>query len=172
MWAHPVWSSAPLFFALRRPTPLLPAVGRLSDRRGVARPIGVGLLVSAVFLAVLALPSSVWALAITSIIALGGLLTIWMIPTASLITLAADAAGCALAIATMIIELAWAAGETIGAPAAAGLAGATGDVVPFLVLAALMLSALLVVLKRARRVAADSSPQEARFPQMLGGASR
>jgi hypothetical protein len=52
----------------------------------------------------------------------------------------------ALAFATMLLNLAWALGEMIGAPAAANLSAATSDTVPLVVLAVAMLLTLGPVL--------------------------
>jgi predicted MFS family arabinose efflux permease len=138
------------FLASGASTVVASVTGRVSDRRGTAWPIGFGLAVSAVLLALVPLPSSAAALAVLSVLALGGPLTAWLVPAASLITDAAEEAGIALAVATMAFNLAYALGETVGAPAAAGLAQASSDAVPFLVLAALMLAALWLVLAGAR----------------------
>jgi hypothetical protein len=45
----------------------------------------------------------------------------------------------------MLFNLAWATGETIGAPAAASVSRATSDAVPLAALAGLMLATLAVV---------------------------
>ena len=62
-----------------------------------------------------------------------------MLAALSLMTLAAERIGGALAFATMLLNLAWALGEMIGAPAAASLSAATSDTVPLAVLAVAML---------------------------------
>ena len=56
-----------------------------------------------------------------------------MIPAVSLLTDSAERAGFALVIATTLVNLAYAIGETIGAPVAAGVSNATSDAVPLLV---------------------------------------
>jgi hypothetical protein len=45
---------------------------------------------------------------------------------------------------SMLLNLAWAMGETIGAPAAASVSRATSDTVPLVALAALMLATLAI----------------------------
>jgi hypothetical protein len=50
-------------------------------------------------------------------------------------------------MATMLLNLAWAVGETVGAPAAAGLSQATTDAVPLLILSAIMVLTLRPVFK-------------------------
>ena len=58
------------------------------------------------------------------------------IPAAWLLTDAAERAGLVVAMGTMLFNLAFAGGETIGAPLAAGLSQLTSDTVPLLGLAA------------------------------------
>ncbi|HEY2438708.1 MAG TPA: MFS transporter [Solirubrobacteraceae bacterium] len=134
-------------------------VGRLVDRRGAGLPLCVGLTMTAVLLAVLPLPRSALALAILSTIALGGPLTAYTIPAMSMITEAAERVGVPLVMATMLLNLAWAFGEALGAPAAAGISQATSDAVPLLILSAIMVLTLFPVI-RARLVA----PQPAAPP--------
>jgi predicted MFS family arabinose efflux permease len=54
-------------------------------------------------------------------------------------------------VATTLFNLAYAVGETIGAPAGAALAQSTSDTAPFLLLAALMLLTFPLVAARTRR---------------------
>jgi MFS family permease len=119
-------------------TLLAPLVGRATDRRGPFRPMVAGLVASAVLMAALPLPRSALALAVLSVIALGVPLTGYLIPAASLMTEATERVGIPLAVATMMLNLAYAVGETVGAPAGATISQATSDAVPLLMLAALM----------------------------------
>jgi MFS family permease len=138
------------FLASGASTLIAPVSGRLSDRAGVRTPMAGGLIAGALLLVLLPLPQSAALLAVLAVLALGGPLTAWTIPAASLITHAAEEAGIALAVATMVFNLAYAVGETVGAPAGAGLAQVSSDAVPFFVLAGLMLLALRPVLRRTR----------------------
>jgi MFS family permease len=122
-------------------------IGRTVDRRGAGLPLGVGLTLTAVLMALLPLPQTAVALAIVSVIALGGPLTAYTIPAMAMITNAAEQAGIPLAVATMLLNLAWAVGETVGAPAAANLSQATSDAVPLLLLSALMVVTLWPVIR-------------------------
>ena len=124
---------------------LNPAVGRLIDRRGIALPLGVGLAAAAVLLALTALPRSPLLLAALTVLALGGPLTAYAMPAISLMTDAIERIGAALAFGSMLVNLAWAIGETIGAPAAASVSRATSDAVPLAALAALMLATLALL---------------------------
>jgi MFS family permease len=132
-------------------------IGRSVDRRGAGFPLCLGLTLTAVLLALLTLPRSPVLLAIVSLVALGGPLTAYTIPSISIIADATERAGIPLAVATMLLNLAWAVGETVGAPAAANLSQATSDAVPLLVLSAIMVVSLPPVI-RARWFAPTPHP--------------
>jgi predicted MFS family arabinose efflux permease len=119
------------------------AVGRIVDRRGIMWPLIGGLGATALLLALLPLPRSAPLLAVLTVFALGGPMTGSTTPAMSLMTDAVDRIGAAVAFGSMLLNLAWAMGETIGAPAAAGLARATSDAVPLLLLAGAMLVTLV-----------------------------
>jgi len=144
---------------------LAPVVGRITDRRGARLPIGVGLASGAVLVATLTLPHSALLLGGLSVIALGGPMTAYMIPAVSMMTESAERAGIALVLATTLVNLAYATGETIGAPAAAGLSQATSDAVPILLISLLMLLTLVPVLA-ARRGRARSKSAPSRAPAL------
>jgi hypothetical protein len=102
------------------------------------------------------LPRSAVPLAALTVLALGGPLTASTIPAMSMMTDAVDRVGAALAFGTMFLNLAWATGETVGAPAAASLSRATSDAVPLVTLALAMLVTLGPVLfVRSRRAAEE-----------------
>jgi MFS family permease len=123
---------------------LNPVVGRLVDRRGIALPLSVGLAAAAVLLALLPLPHSPLLLAALTVLALGGPLTAYAMPAISVMTDAIERIGAALVFGSMLLNLAWAMGETIGAPAAASVSRATSDAVPLIALAALMVVTLAI----------------------------
>jgi MFS family permease len=133
---------------------LSPAVGRLVDRRGIALPLSIGLATAAVLLALLPLPHSPLLLAALTVLALGGPLTAYAMPAISIITDAIERIGAALVFGSMLLNLAWALGETIGAPAAASVSRATSDAVPLAALAALMLATLALFGSCRRRLTA------------------
>ena len=120
-----------------------PAVGRLVDRRGALLPLSAGLGAIAVLLLLLPLPRSPLVLAALTVLTLGGPLTAFGLPAISIMTDAIERIGAALAFGSMLCNLAWATGETIGAPAAASVSRATNDAVPLAALAALMLATLI-----------------------------
>ena len=134
-------------------------IGRVVDRRGARLPLCVGLVSTAALLIVLPVPHSPLVLAVLSVITLGGPLTAYTIPAMSMITDTAERAGIALAFVSMMLNLAWATGEVVGAPAAATISQATSDTVPMLLLSAIILVTLIPVL-RARL----SKPQSDAIP--------
>jgi MFS family permease len=117
-----------------------PAIGRATDRRGAGLPLCAGLLIAAALLVVMPLPHTVFLLAVLSVITLGGPLTAYTIPAMSVITDSAERVGIALIVSSMLFNISWAIGETIGAPAAASSSEATSDAVPMLALAAIMVA--------------------------------
>ncbi len=125
---------------------LNPAVGRVVDRRGALLPLTAGLVAAAVLLALLPIPQSPLGLAALTVLTLGGPLTAFAMPAISIMTDAIEQIGAALAVGSMLLNLAWASGETIGAPAAASVSRATSDAVPLAALAAVMLATLVPVL--------------------------
>ncbi|HTP20379.1 MAG TPA: MFS transporter [Solirubrobacteraceae bacterium] len=127
-----------------------PAIGRFADRRGVRLPLIAGLGGSAVLLLLLPVPQSAIALAALTVLTLGGPLSAFGLPAISIMTEAIERIGAALAFGSMLFNLAWATGETIGAPAAASVSRATSDGVPFAALAALMLVTLAISLRLTR----------------------
>ena len=121
-------------------TLVAPAIGRVTDRRGAGLPLCAGLLTTAVLLLVMPLPHTVFLLAAVSVITVGGPLTAYTIPAMSVITDSAERIGIAVIVSSMLFNISWAIGETIGAPAAASLSQATSDAVPMLALAAIMVA--------------------------------
>jgi MFS family permease len=137
-------------------------IGRTVDRRGAAVPLCIGLTLTAILMATLPLPHSWVLLAIVSVVALGGPLTAYTIPALTVITDTSERLGIPLVVATMMLNLAWAVGEVIGAPAAANLSQATTDAVPLLALSAIMVLTLRPVIRaRLTSRSHESSPRAA-----------
>ncbi len=136
-------------------------IGRLVDRRGAALPLALGLTMTAVLMALLPVPHSAVLLAIVAAIALGGPLTAYTIPAMAIITDTADRVGIPLVVATLMLNVAWALGETIGAPVAANLSQATSDAVPLIALSAIMLLTLVPVVRARLGAGASTEAQPA-----------
>jgi MFS family permease len=117
-----------------------PWVGRVIDRRGVAALLSVGLAANDAF-----------PLAVLTVLAVGAPMVAVEMGAMSEIADTVERIGAALAFGAMFINLAYAFGEAVGAPAAATLSEATSDTVPLLlVAAALLLTILPVLLSRLR----------------------
>jgi MFS family permease len=122
-------------------------VGRVVDRRGPALPLVIGEVLLAGALILLPLPQSAVLLAILTAVVLGPPTTSVSIPGMAILTDAVERAGIAVAIGSMMVNLAWALGETFGAPAAANLSQATSDAVPLVLLAVLNLVTMVAVFR-------------------------
>jgi MFS family permease len=131
---------------------LAPLLGRLSDRRGRAVPLRIGLAASAVVASLLPWPDQRFALAILVIAAGQAFGTFWA-PAMAWLTDAAEHYGLDQAYSFALINLAWAPGQAAGAAAGGAIAGATSDAVPYLVLASLC----AITLARFRGVSAEAA---------------
>jgi MFS transporter, DHA1 family, inner membrane transport protein len=114
--------------------------GHLTDRHGPYIPLISGLVLGAPLMAALVIPQAALPLAVLMIVAVGGPPTFSMIPGASLMTESAERVGVTLVLATTLFNLAYALGETVGAPISASTAQATTDAVPLVAIALLMLA--------------------------------
>jgi predicted MFS family arabinose efflux permease len=144
---------------------LNPQIGRTLDRRGPLLPLSLGLGGTAILLAVLPVPKSPFGLAALTVLALGGPLTGCAMPAISMMTDAIERMGAALAFGSMLFNLAWAIGETIGAPAAASVSRATSDAVPLAALAVLMLATLAISWRSIRRWSRPAADRPASRPE-------
>lgn len=117
-------------------------IGRATDRLGPAPPLWLGLPATAGLMALLILPTSPLLLGIVTLAVYGGPLTLYTVPAMTIMTDGSDRAGIPIVVASTLLNLAWALGETFGAPAAATLSQAGGNAVPLLGLAGLMIVTL------------------------------
>ncbi|HEY2005876.1 MAG TPA: MFS transporter [Solirubrobacteraceae bacterium] len=147
-------------------TALSTMIGRATDRHGPRPPITIGLLLSAILIPALALPHSPALLVIVAVVALGGPMTGYMIPAVSTMTDSAEHLGIALVVTSTLFNLAYAAGETIGAPAAAVVSQASSDAVALVGLGVLMLLTLIPArnLRRPPAASADAEERPEREP--------
>jgi MFS family permease len=120
-----------------------PLVGRVTDRRGPRPVLSAGIVVSALLLPTLPVMPTYVLVAVMLVITLGVPLGAYMIPAMTLMSDSAERAGITLVVVTTLFNLSYAAGETVGAPAAAAVSQATSDTVPLIAIAVLMLLTLL-----------------------------
>ncbi len=160
----PGWAIGATFVAASAlSTALSPLIGRGVDRHGAVRTMTTGLLIGVPLVAVMMLPHNPAVLVPLAVIALGGPMTAAAIPAVSLMTGATERADVTLIIATTSVNLAYAIGETIGSPVAATLSTLAGDLVPLLLIAALM-ALTLVVARRGGETLEPPAPSEPGSP--------
>jgi len=128
-----------------------PIVGRVSDRRGRLFPSLLGLTSASVLMLLFPWPDEPWQLILLVLLASPSIGMLWA-PSMALLADGAEAVGIAQGFAFALSNLGWSIGQTTGSAASAGLADATSDAVPYLVLAAVALASC-AVLVRARRLA-------------------
>jgi MFS family permease len=122
---------------------LAPVQGRWSDRRGAWAPIRVGLAGSIVASLALILVDAPWGyilLVVAASIAYG----FFWVPGTAMLSEGAERTGLELAFGAMLMNLAWAPGNVVGAAAGGALAESAGDGAVFLVAAALCAISLVV----------------------------
>jgi MFS family permease len=108
---------------------LSPAAGRLSDRRGRLLPLRVGLAGSAATLVCFTLPSSAVLLGLLIILIAAMLAAFWA-PAMAMLSEASEFAGLEQGYAAALTNIAWAAGQTVGAGSGGAIAKAVGDAAP------------------------------------------
>lgn len=123
---------------------LNPAAGRVSDQRGRLLPIRAGLAGSAVATALLPWPDSRWVLAVVVILASMAFGVFWT-PAMSHLADLAERRGLDYAYGFALVNIAWAPGQAVGAALGGGLARATSDAVPYLLLSGLCVLSLGVL---------------------------
>jgi len=108
--------------------------GRATDRVGRAAPIRLGLGGTLAFLLVVTVPDAAWLLA--AVVVVGCVLSgIVNTPAMTLMSDGVEGAGLEHGLGFAIVNLVWGGGQVVGSVVGAGLAGATSDVVPYLLLA-------------------------------------
>jgi predicted MFS family arabinose efflux permease len=129
-----------------------PAVGHVSDRRGRMFPLRIGLASAAIVLVCFPLSSRVVVVAGVVVLAAVALGSFWA-PAMAMLSDAAEAGGLSQGYAMALINLAWAAGQIVGAAGGGALAKVTGDALPFALSAGLCAATLGLVLVRPVRTA-------------------
>ncbi len=137
---------------------LAPIQGRWSDRRGPDAPVRVGLVVSiacALGLILVDARSAFLVLVVLAGISFG----FFWVPGTAILSEGTERAGLDLAFGAMLLNLAWAPGNVIGAAAGGALADVMGDAAVYLAVIALCGVTLAVSLRR--RFAAAPRPSGA-----------
>jgi MFS family permease len=127
-----------------------PLMGRLSDRRGRLIPCVIGVAAGGVSMLVVPWPSDVWALAIVIVLACPAIGVLYT-PAMAMLSDGAEAFGIAQGFAFALVNLAWATGQAVGDAASARIADATGDRVPYLILAGACAATLVVLVRELAR---------------------
>jgi MFS family permease len=122
-------------------TVLSPVAGRVLDRRGVLLPVQSALAAAvAVSVGLAASPRPL--VYVPLVILAGGAYGVLFTPAFALIAEGAERSGLPQGMAFGLMNAAWASGALIGPAAGGAIAAASGDVVPFVVAAALCATAL------------------------------
>jgi MFS family permease len=127
---------------------LNPMIGRYSDRRGRLQPVRIALIGSVIVSIALALagrPELIVVLVLAAGLAYGSFYT----PALAIISDGAERLGIAQGLAFGVMNACWAVGALIGPAAGGALADATGDAVPYLVMAGICLATLVAAKSRA-----------------------
>lgn len=119
-----------------------PLLGRWSDRVGYRPPILAGLLVSLAILLLLPWAGAALLVALLVVLA-GGAFNAPLVPGTSMFSRAAEKAGVEGALAFGATNFAWASGYALGASLGGVLSDLGGDLLPYSILAAVCLLALI-----------------------------
>jgi MFS family permease len=119
-----------------------PIAGRLTDRRGLRLPLVIGLVGSAVGAAVLPWPGGAALLGVVVVLASAAFGVFW-VPAMALLADVAEEIDLHPAWAFALMNLAWAPAQAIGSAGGGGVARASADAVPYLVLSGACVLTLL-----------------------------
>jgi MFS family permease len=134
-------------------TVLSPVAGRVLDRRGVLLPVQAALVAAvAVSIGLAASPRPL--VYVPLVVLAGGAYGVLFTPAFALIAEGAERTGLPQGMAFGLMNAAWASGALIGPAAGGAIATASGDVVPFVVAAALCATALAAARRARHRTAA------------------
>ena len=136
-------------------TVVSPLAGRVLDRRGALLPVQVALAASVAISVGLALDPRPLAY-VPLVVFAGGAYGVLFTPAFALIAEGAERSGLPQGMAFGVMNAAWAGGALIGPAAGGAIAGASGDVVPFLVAAALCAGAFVAARRSRYRAAAGA----------------
>jgi MFS family permease len=142
--------SAAFFVSAGFEAALAPVQGRWSDRHGAASPIRVGLVASIACSLGLVLVDARWTFIVLVVLA-GISYGFYWVPGTTMLSNGAERVGLDLAFAAMLLNLAWAPGNVVGAAAGGALADAAGDSFVYVVAIALCALSFLAAAPGPRR---------------------
>ncbi len=142
--------SAAFFVSAGVEAALAPVQGRWSDRRGAFAPIRVGLVASIGCSVGLLLVDARWPFIVLVVLA-GISYGFFWVPGTAILSDGTERAGLDLAFGAMLLNLAWAPGNVVGAAAGGALADAAGDAAVYVAVVGLCGVTLLAVAPRPRR---------------------
>lgn len=130
--------------------------GRATDRLGRGAPVRFGLTGSLVFVLVVTLPQVAWMLAV--VVVAGCVLSgIVNTPAMTLMSDGVEDAGLEHGLGFAIVNLVWGGGQVVGSVVGAGLASATSDAVPYLLLALVCAGTLMGLRGRSATLAPSAA---------------
>ena len=127
-------------------TGVSPVVGRISDRRGRLLPCLIALAAGAALMLLFPWPERAWQLFLLVILAAPTVGMLWA-PSMAMLSDGAEALGIAQGFAFALSNLGWSIGYTSGSAISAGLADATSDAVPYLLLCGVCITTLAVLVR-------------------------
>jgi len=140
-------------------TVLSPVAGRVLDRRGILLPVQVALAAAVAVSVGLALDPRPLAFVPLLLVASGSYGVLFT-PAFALLAEGAERSGLPQGMAFGLMNAAWATGALIGPAAGGAVAAASGDVIPYLVSAALCAAALAAVRRARHRTTARVAPSD------------
>jgi predicted MFS family arabinose efflux permease len=137
-----------------------PLIGRWSDRRGRLAPVRAFLVLAIAMSLLLPWPAERWTLA-ALVVSASIAYAAFFVPGTALLADGAEDAGLDQGFGFALLNLAWAPGHIVGSAAGGALADATGDAIPYLILAGLCLTTLFA-LRHAPAALARRAPRSGR----------
>jgi MFS family permease len=125
-------------------TALSPLVGRLADRRGPSATVWISVVVAVPAMVLLPAARPLWVLVAVLIVGLPAVGSL-LVPASAMLSEGADRRGLNQGVAFSLSNLTWASGQAVSAAGSAGLAQATGDTVPYVLIAVAFAATALVL---------------------------
>jgi MFS family permease len=138
---------------------MAPLIGRFSDRAGRLRPYAAGLVLSAATIAVVPVPQAL-GLMVAVVIGLAFGAGLCFGPAMTMLSEAASATGLHQGFSAGLTNMAWAAGQVLGGVAGGALAETSGDALPCLLAAAMLLATAAAAWHGGERRLGDVQPVE------------